>query len=334
MTRQKRLQIRAAAQIHDKLVARQQRAATPLLPLDLWRHLTQAVRQVSLAEERGWDVAASVAHSNYNRLAASLGERLADSRSRLAGARNLLRIQSARDVFVDLVALDDEFDDVEIDLQQKTLAITTDAVVLENIDLGRFRILLHWNDLPDPGAYEVQALDPQPAASDHTTTHPHVRDSGLCEGEGRLPIRSALASGRILDFALLVRGVLSTYNAGSAYVPLSRWHGSSCADCGYLASDDDTTCCELCSSELCCECSTSCGTCSRGCCADCRDNCSQCDESHCASCLRSCGGCDESCCRHCLADDFCERCRQADHSNLTPSDQETIHDTTQKPIAA
>lgn len=334
MTRQQRLQIRAAAQIHERLIERQQRAATPLLPLDLWRQLTQAVRQVSLAEERGWSVAASTAHNNYHRLAASLGERLAESRSRLAGARNLLRIQSPREILADLVALQDEFVEVEFDLQQQTLSITTDPVVLEHIDLGRFRILLHWNDLPDAGAYEVQALDSHPAASDQTTTHPHVRDNGLCEGEGRIPIRSALAAGRILDFALLVRGVLGTYNAGSAYVPLSRWHGCACADCGYLASEEDSTCCELCSTDLCCDCPIGCGTCGRGCCADCRANCGQCDESHCESCLRTCGGCDESCCRHCLTDDLCERCRAADDANLTSSDQEKLHDTSERPVAA
>jgi hypothetical protein len=335
MNRNRRQQIRAAVRIHERLVAGRQRPNLPQVPHDLWRQFVQATAHVSLAEKRGWAAAASAARNHYRRLAGSLGEHLvASTRALDQDARSLLQIQTASEILSDLVALEAEFDEVELDLQKNTLGITTDPVVLESIDLGRFRILLHWDDLPDPGAYEVQALDPCPAASDRTTTHPHVRDNGLCEGEGRVPIRSALAAGRLFDFALLVRGVLSTYNAGSAYVPLSRWHGCSCADCGYLASDEESTCCELCSADLCCDCTTSCGTCGRGCCSDCRDNCQQCDESHCESCLRSCAGCEQTCCRACLTDDLCERCRAADESNNPPPDQENQHESSEKPVAA
>ena len=54
----------------------------------------------------------------------------------------------------------------------------------------------------------------------------------LCEGEGRLPVLRALEQGRLLDFFLLVRNVLSTYNPDGAHLPLSRWRGAPCTDCG------------------------------------------------------------------------------------------------------
>ena len=40
----------------------------------------------------------------------------------------------------------------------------------------------------------------------------------------------ALRAGRLLDFFQIVSRILETYNSGSAYVSLSHWNGSPCAD--------------------------------------------------------------------------------------------------------
>jgi len=59
-----------------------------------------------------------------------------------------------------------------------------------------------------------------------------VREEDLCEGEGRGPIQKAIRQGRFYDLFVLINQILQTYNGDSAYVPLSRWEGSSCPDCG------------------------------------------------------------------------------------------------------
>ncbi len=76
--------------------------------------------------------------------------------------------------------------------------------------------------------YRIVAVDPHPATSDESVTHPHVRDECLCAGEAGAAICSALTSGRICDFFLLVRSVLKEYNPKSPFVPLDKWNGICC----------------------------------------------------------------------------------------------------------
>src|SRR5690606_18801456 len=102
---------------------------------------------------------------------------------------------------------------------------------------------------------------------------PHVQDEGLCEGEGRQTLRSALEQGRLFEFFLVVERILNTYNAGSAYVSLDEWNGVSCDDCGRTTNEDDSVSCQ------------ECGTCS---CDDCYRYCESCSESFCAGCAVLC----------------------------------------------
>lgn len=140
--------------------------------------------------------------------------------------------------------------------QEHTVSAVTEEIVLEGVDLGRFEIALKWDKLGCSQPYAVIALDPNPAASSSDTTHPHVQDGSLCEGDGRMPIRQALRQGRLLDFFIMVRQVLETYNAASAYVSLDQWHGIDCHDCGRLVAGDDRYTCERCEVDVCGDCST------------------------------------------------------------------------------
>lgn len=309
-----RTRLRAALQIHERLTRSPPAMVIPRLPVEAWQDLVTAQHRLELAEERGWKAAAKAAQQDYRRLAVAFSERLSAGVD-FAPEDRPSRVQSPREILADLAALEREFPEVAIDLKERSLGLTTDPIVLEEIDLGRFRILLHWDELPDAGAYDIIAVDPHPATADEATTHPHVREERLCEGEGRIPIRRALEQGRLFDFGVLVRQVLETYNPGSAYHPLSRWSGVSCSDCGYVASDDDSTSCDRCSSDLCCDCSSSCGECGLSCCSDCRNRCAVCEESHCTVCLGSCRDCGENCCRTCLEQGCCELCRDVDEAD-------------------
>ena len=323
MTTEERRRLRAAIRIHDRLTTSTDPPPAPLLPLEAWRDLVRAARLTALAAERGWTNAAVAARADYRRAAGELTDRLsACLRVRAADDRRHA-VQSPREIFADLAALEAEFGEVEIDLKEETLSITTDPVVLEGVDLGRFEIQLHWHLPPDSGCYSVIALDPNPAEYDLSTTHPHVQHETLCEGEGRLPILRALGQGRLLDVFLLVRGVLTTYNPGSAHVPLSRWHGAPCADCGDAPPEDESACCDRCGADLCTSCMTACAECDSLCCRGCREPCGGCEEPYCGACRKPCRDCGEGFCRRCLTKDVCEDCRgpEPDHEPPEEADE-------------
>ena len=86
-------------------------------------------------------------------------------------------------MYDELDTLQTEFGEFECDLKQHTISIVTDPIALEDIDLGSFRIVLHWDRLNQPRAYDVIALEPYAATSHDDVTHPHVQGRSLCEGD-------------------------------------------------------------------------------------------------------------------------------------------------------
>lgn len=324
MTSNDRRRLRAAVRIHERLTAGRDPAAAPLLPLDTWDDLVTAARRVVLAEQHGWSVAAASSRATFRRLANALIDRLSRGVAAAEGRRRSVQVQSPAEVLAELVALEQEFDEVEIALTEQKLSVTTDPIVFEGVHLGRFRVVLHWDELPEASSYSVIALDPNPAAHDETTPHPHVREDTLCEGDGRSPIRSALEEGRLLDFFLLINSILTTYNPSSAYVQLSRWNGAPCTDCGCTSAEDESTCCDRCDRDVCFDCSAGCNDCGRTCCSDCRGRCDGCGELFCSACLTSCRSCSEDFCGACLEEGACSVCRDEEVSQTPePTDEET-----------
>ena len=100
-----------------------------------------------------------------------------------------------------------------------------------------------------------------------------------------MPIRSALARGRLCDFFLIVDRVLNTYNPGSAYVELENWSGTACIDCGSIVGEDNRYHCERCGESVC---------------TDCVVNCERCEECFCGQCIALCADCEQPCCGSCL----------------------------------
>ncbi|MFH1268857.1 MAG: hypothetical protein ABIK89_24285, partial [Planctomycetota bacterium] len=140
----------------------------------------------------------------------------------------------------------------------------------------------------------------------------HVQANQLCEGEGRSAIRRALREGRLLDFFVLVRQILQTYNGANAYVSLASWSGVQCRDCGELVGEDDRDSCEPCGADICTSCSSACARCGRTCCSECSETCPGCEERYCAGCLKPCAGCREPFCQECLTHENCSTCREDD----------------------
>jgi hypothetical protein len=313
--------LRLARRIHDRL----SEAGPPMLaslPLFEWQRLQQVGTHLNLSQERGWTAAVPHLRRDYARLARTLVQHIESNLHFLDTHADRPPVARLADIVADLTALEAEFGGLEIDLKAGTFSVTTEPITFDGIELGPFQIALSLDCIGDPSPYEVRALEPNPAAESSDVVHPHVHGDSLCEGDGKAAIRLASEQGRLFDLCVIVRQILQTYHAGSAYVPLSRWNGRECHDCGRHASHDDSTWCNRCETDLCHDCAESCPGCHDRCCSECRAACGGCDSSFCEHCLTVCTDCGNLFCSECLGGDRCDTC----HNALEDSDEETLED--------
>lgn len=310
---------RAAARIRDRLAMHGQEGPSICLPEHAWNRCTRLSSLLDRVRGRGWLAANDFVQRQLHYELLSVQHRLDEIANGLS-SRPHLEVASQREIYEDLLALKDEFDDFTVDLKGRQIAVTTDPIELERVYLGPFRIALTWTNLETSSPYKLAATDPQYAASNRGVIHPHVNNEKLCEGEAQLPIRSALEQGRLLDFFVIVKQTLLTYNSASAYVQLSQWRGTACSDCGYPADEDDTWSCPNCDRVVCLDCSSNCETCHQGRCCECVSRCAGCDNRICDHCLSACKGCDEPFCKECLDDAVCADCR-ADEEERRENEQ-------------
>ena len=289
------------------------------LPTSLWDALVSVRRQFRRAQAMGFVAAAD----RLRRKEMALLERLRGQLSSLleqpeqpAGCECNDKLH---ELIADLNGLETEFGDIELNVKRQTVAVTTDPIELDGVELGRFRIHLQLRYLGQSHPYRVIALDPTSAGSCDETTHPHVQSESLCEGDGYLAIKQALAEGRLYDFFLIVAQILQTYNPDSAYVRLEDWFGRECRDCGASIDPHDICRCCRCDAEHCDRCGAYCPECSRDVCDDCSARCESCDERHCDACLSKCRSCGESYCSNCLSGETCDDCTEENEAAEVPA---------------
>jgi hypothetical protein len=297
--------LRLARRIH---AAYEQRAAQSLLERQTdWSHLEECIlhvqqqrRLMEKARSCGWHLAAEKHGQHLPAVLRACSEAMREMQDRLLEPP----YQPPRlvDLLAELQNVELEFDEVIID-KKNFLAVQTEAIVLEEIDLGRFSIKLHWSRLAQQisaDCFEIVPIDPHPASSNEDVPHPHVRSRHLCAGEATLPLQKALEQGRLTDAFHLIRSVLETYNAASAYVALDDWEGMSCWNCGATASEDDRYFCESCDHDVCYDCTSFCKKCDNVRCSSCQTRCEVCNEACCPRCLKTSACSELSCCEDCL----------------------------------
>ena len=218
------------------------------------------------------------------------------------------RIPTLKELYGEVRGLFTEFDAVDYDLKRRQIIVTTEPIELEYVYLGEFEVRLDLNELGKAHPYEIIAKDPHTAAADESPPHPHVRNNRLCEGDGAVPIRRALESGRLADFFQIVTQILHTYNSGSAYAQLEDWSGEQCSDCGLNVAPDDIGSCAKCDSSVCDECLSTCASCDKQVCGGCSSNCHECGQTLCEKCVDSCEDCEEKICPSCLTNRKCKTC--------------------------
>ncbi|QDU05534.1 hypothetical protein V6x_52720 [Gimesia chilikensis] len=301
------------------------------LPEAAWMNCLRLIRMRQQAQERGWFRAATKLERELTREVFQLSRQLVTLQQELESAADDKPVPETSTIYEDLLALEEEFGEYDIELKTKSISVVTEPIVLEGVYLGAFEIRLEFTDLNSdaPFQYQVFAQDPQSPITDDAVTHPHVQSDIVCEGDARVPIKSSLEQGRLLDFFVLVSRLLHTYNPESPYVALSDWHSAECSDCADVVTTDEQTHCTSCENRLCRQCANSCTDCSFSFCHDCSTRCEICRDDCCESCLKECGLCGSSCCSNCL--DIEERCpiceTQEDEETYEPDQETTTPET-------
>jgi hypothetical protein len=326
MTPAQRHARQAAADIHQTLVNYNHDRA-PVLPETYWNACQRLLRMREKARHRGWLLALNRVERRMLQVATDCSNQLLTMRDNLIQTIREQRLLNEETIADDLLALSAEFDEVRIDSTSKSIAVETPSIVLQNIELGPFRVVLEWTKLRYYRSYRVIALEPNTAASKSGVTHPHVRDEELCEGDGHQAIRQALLQGRILDFFLLVRQILENYSPNNAHVKLDDWEGRECSHCGDLIhSEGDVFCCAHCGDDLCGGCAVCCDECGEYFCSNHTSTCRSCNESFCRNCLAVCRQCQEKFCKECLDEEQCPNCRPEAEDSDDASDDEQPYD--------
>ena len=312
---------RLAAAIHRELNAESGHEPLVEMPQVYWQRCVELVRQVRRARLRGWHLAANQLLKDLSYAIPSIQHELSTIAERVPRRTAVDRRATMHDIYQDLVALRQEFEQLDYDRKGRQLSVVTEPILLAGVYLGPFEIRLKWaqptrGELP---VYRVIAQDPHPAEGRENVTHPHVMDEILCEGDGRHAVRQALAQGRLLDFFMLIAGILRTYNPESPFVEVALWYGGNCSDCGVGVDEDHSYACAKCGDTVCSECERLCCGCDDGCCSGCIGSCAACEDNYCRRCLQPCNGCSGSICSGCLDDN--ERCPNC-HEKESREDEE------------
>lgn len=322
---------RAALRIHRQLVkARLEREAVEL-PTEFWTLLCVKQELHQQALENNWQHAQMELEHEIARMLKDLVYRCQEVMQPLKKRSTPHELISVPDLWREMEYLAEEFDDIECDLKASELRVTTDAIELEGINLGRFQIILEWKLLGNHHGYRIKAMDPNAAESNEDMVHPHVNNEFLCEGDGSQAIKQALQQGRLFDFFLLVRQVLINYNPSSAYLALSRWYGTACQSCSSIVEGDDAYSCPCCSDYICGECTGYCHNCTDTMCQGCVKSCPHCENYFCTRCMIHCSACVAEGCDACLVDGLCPSCQTSEESD---DDDEDVESAEEHPAGA
>jgi len=225
------------------------------------------------------------------------------------------KTMGVKDIYADIKAVEEEFGGYTWCHNYNILSVITGPIEMKGIPLGSFKIALNLSHFGEPfdveGGVSVTALD---ANCSSGYPHPHVSEGGyVCLGEGLHTIRKAVEEGRVLDYFIILKQILNSYDAEGAYKRLEHWgeeedeDRDACADCGYDTTE--ATYCEPCDQYFCCDCYTRCESCDDAVCESCSVICRSCATGHCPGCAETkCNDCGGSLCGTCSSERSCEEC--------------------------
>jgi hypothetical protein len=155
--------LRAALRISSRL--RRLRAVTGRveLPEADWTDCRSLLQRIHQCRNRNWNHAAELLQERVERALSRCSEPLQETSRQVPASGRRPYVQCPHEISRDLVALADKFEKMTIDASNRTLSVTTEPVVPEEINIGRFEIRQHWNRIGERRPYEVVAVQPNSA---------------------------------------------------------------------------------------------------------------------------------------------------------------------------
>ncbi|MEX0611926.1 MAG: hypothetical protein WD229_07380 [Pirellulales bacterium] len=136
--------LRLAVAFRAQLATSSSRARLIGLPVSSWHRCVELVRQIRRAELRGWQLAAAEISTDLRHTIAAIESELESVLCQMSPLAATQSTANTSDIYRDLVALGEEFDEVSFDLRGRWLSVTTEPLELERIYLGPFEIRLDW----------------------------------------------------------------------------------------------------------------------------------------------------------------------------------------------
>ena len=254
-----------------------------------------------------------------NGLNQCLDDSYRDIKKQLQAKSKKQQTNKLTEIYQDLVALEHQWP-TAYDLAAKRLSVCVGPIVIQGLDLGRFRIDFNYERMPD--RYTIIPLEINEAQSlEHP--HPHMQNTRLCEGEATSMLASALNDGRILDCVEVIERTLNTYQQSAAYKPLG-YNIPMCSIC--MKRIKGPVNCTNCHSLICAECAPTaiitCG-CGTKICTNCQKGCLCCSSATCGknSCaLVKCPKCGFQACGKCVTKCSCGAATRCLNCHLTCED--------------
>lgn len=319
------LSLRLATRINDLVIERRATAHVLGLPSRIHSCLQHSMilnSKIRKAQEMGLAGAERVVHQQLIASMERLEQRMKDTS---LNSPEPVKAPGVRELYADILAVEEEFGNYTWDHRHSTLYVTIDPVTLCGVLLGPFRIFLKFEHFSHParadGHLYVEATQPNRSQGHF---HPHVGTGGqVCLGDGTHSIIQSLEDGRVLDYFIILKHLLNSYDSSGAYTPLDRWgeeddeDSVECEDCGFRS--EDYAFCSSCDSSYCMDCYRICDNCDEPVCDSCRSVCETCDTTMCQGCLNFscvvcarplCGDCATMCCDAC-GNSMCASCTKS-----------------------
>jgi hypothetical protein len=122
--------VRAALRIHDHLAGAGLRLDRFAIPNQAWEDLQRIANLLPQTALRGWTTAYASLVEDLDYGARRVERELQDLRQQLPVRPAVSALSSPSSILGDLAALANDFDKVDIDLQQRTVSVLTDPIEL------------------------------------------------------------------------------------------------------------------------------------------------------------------------------------------------------------
>ena len=166
-----------AAAIHAELNAENGREPLIEMPQVHWQRCVELVRQIRRAQLRGWHLAANELLNDLSYAIPSIQHELSAIAERLPRSAAIDRRATMHDIYQDLVALRQEFEELDYDRRGRRLSVVTEPIVLAGVYLGPFEIRLQWAQ-----ATRGEACVPRDRQGSSSGREPRQRHASPCHG--------------------------------------------------------------------------------------------------------------------------------------------------------